>query len=333
MVKKTIIFTHSGGRLGNQLISYIHLLSFWQEHKDQFNIINISFWPFSHLLHLKKAQRYCFHSTSNSGHVLFWILYKIYLLIPRFLKHKYVSFLTIFLHGFGSFFPGFQSIFARKSSIQTHLQPFCFGKKYDFFDLNLEENKKMLLAKHSVITGFQVKSWELVLKHKKETLPLLAFNPLFQNTASQFMKSVRSNHKIVVGVHIRQGDWRNHPKSITDTGRIAFDAKTYATYMQQLVTLLGPDVGFILTSDEVQDMTLFKEFNVYLCTGSMGQSGHFVESILELSQCDYLLMPDTTFAGWASFMNDVEMFVFRSDNAILSLDNLSKIKQITGFVS
>ena len=101
--------------------------------------------------------------------------------------------------------------------------------------------------------------------------------------------------------------------------------------MQQLVTLLGPEVGFILTSDEVQDMTLFKDFNVYLCTGSMGENGNFVESILELSQCDYILMPDTTFAGWASFMNDVKMFVIRSDNDRLSLDNLSKTKQIKGF--
>ena len=87
------------------------------------------------------------------------------------------------------------------------------------------------------------------------------------------MNSVRSKHKIVVGVHIRQGDWRNHPKSITDTGRIAFDAKTYARYMQQLITLLGPDVGFILTSDEVQDMTLFKDFNVYLCTARWDKVG------------------------------------------------------------
>ena len=332
MAKKTIIFTPSGGRLGNQLISYIHLLSFWKEHKDQFNIINISFWPYSHLLQSEKAQRYCFHSTTNSGHILFWILFKIYLLTPRFLKHKYVSFLTVFLHGFGRFFPGFQSIFARKDSIQTHLHPFCLGKKYDFFDLNLAKNKKTLLAKHSVITGFQVKSWDLVLKHKKQTLSLLAFNQQFQNNASQFMQSVRTKHKIVVGVHIRQGDWRNHPKSITDTGRIAFDAKTYATHMHQLVTLLGPDVGFILTSDEVQDMTLFKEFNVYLCTGSMGQSGHFVESILELSQCDYLLMPDTTFAGWASFINDVDMFVVRSKNDRLSLGNYTPIENILGFI-
>ena len=331
MTKKMLIFTPSGGRLGNQLISYIHLLSFWQENQSQFDMINLSFWPYSPLLNGQGSQKYCFHSNSRSRHLFFAFLFFMYTHLPKRYQHKCLSLFTIIFHGFAFFWPGFNSLFANKNSIQKHIMPFCLGKNYDFLDLSHTKTHFLLSKKHTVFTGFQIKSWKLVLKHKQATMPLLKPHIQLQNKATSFMTPIRQKYKTVIGVHIRQGDWRRHPKSITDTGRIAFDATTYVSYMKQLTSLLGSNIGFILTSDEEQDMSLFSEFNVHLCTGSMGQDGHFFESILELSQCDYLLMPDTTFAGWASFINDVPMFVVRSETDTLYADKFSKIKDITGF--
>ena len=72
-------------------------------------------------------------------------------------------------------------------------------------------------------------------------------------------------------------------------------------------------------------------FNTEVCTGSIGQAGNMVESILELSLCDYLLIPDTTFSGWASFIRDVPIFLVTSKTQKLSLESTVKADAILGF--
>jgi hypothetical protein len=47
--KKLIIFTHGGGRLANQLTNYAHLFAFWTENKEEFDVINLAFGPYSEL--------------------------------------------------------------------------------------------------------------------------------------------------------------------------------------------------------------------------------------------------------------------------------------------
>ena len=85
LMKKTLS-SLLGGRLGNQLISYT-FFRFGKNIKTNLILLTLAFDVWS-LATFRKAQRYCFHSTSNSGHILFWILFKIYLLTPRFLKHS-----------------------------------------------------------------------------------------------------------------------------------------------------------------------------------------------------------------------------------------------------
>ena len=42
---RTIIYTHGGGRLGNQIIRYAHWMAWAQAQAEPVEVVNVAFWP------------------------------------------------------------------------------------------------------------------------------------------------------------------------------------------------------------------------------------------------------------------------------------------------
>src|SRR5688572_18366686 len=60
----TIILTHGGGRFGNQLIQFGHLLAMAEEQGD-LDLINYSFWPYADLCAGTSVNPLCFYSPAG----------------------------------------------------------------------------------------------------------------------------------------------------------------------------------------------------------------------------------------------------------------------------
>jgi hypothetical protein len=110
----------------------------------------------------------------------------------------------------------------------------------------------------------------------------------------------RRSADVIVGVHIRQGDYfRQKPHLYHPT-------REYAELMIALRDLLGPtSVGFLVCSDSPQADDAFPGLRV-----TRGP-GHPAEDLYALAGCDYIVGAPSTFSEWASFYGGVPRYVLR----------------------
>jgi hypothetical protein len=108
---------------------------------------------------------------------------------------------------------------------------------------------------------------------------------------------LRCDAEIVVGIHIRQGDyeqWRG--------GQFYLTTQEYVQLMWTFVEQFpGKKVGFLVCSNEEQEERFFDGL-----TYANGP-GHPVSDLYSLSRCDYIIGPLSTFSQWASFYGKVPL--------------------------
>jgi hypothetical protein len=128
----------------------------------------------------------------------------------------------------------------------------------------------------------------------------------------------RSKFDVIIGVHIRRGDYRYFKQ-----GAYLFDDQAYHQYMIQLEKIFrdrGKTVTFILCSDEPINIENFKSVNSFYI-----KQPNLIEDLYALSVCDYLIGPPSTFSMWASFYGKVPLQVLKTSKDTLSLAEFSPI--------
>jgi hypothetical protein len=127
------------------------------------------------------------------------------------------------------------------------------------------------------------------------------FRPLkrIEEKIDRHIKKAREGANILIGVHIRQGDYREFRD-----GMYYYTTEEYAVTMEQVAKLL-PDrsLTFLICSDAPQDHRYFQEFSFEF------GPGHFIEDLYALAACDYIIGPPSTFSQWASFYGRVPRYV------------------------
>ncbi len=112
--------------------------------------------------------------------------------------------------------------------------------------------------------------------------------------ARDAIEPLRREADIVIGVHIRQGDYRGW-----FDGKYFFPAARYAAWMHELAAQFpGRRVAFFVCSDEPRSLGEFPGLTVGLGTDSP------VSDIYALARCDYILGTKSTFSQWASFYGE-----------------------------
>ncbi|HEY5792208.1 MAG TPA: hypothetical protein VIS74_02855 [Chthoniobacterales bacterium] len=123
----------------------------------------------------------------------------------------------------------------------------------------------------------------------------------------EIIERARAGVDVLIGVHVRQGDYR-----AWQGGRFYFDTPLYAAWMRAAAALFpGARVGFLICSNAAQDPAAFAGLRV-----SFG-SGVVVEDLYALAECDRLMGPPSTFSLWASYYGRVPLHMLtRADQAI-----------------
>jgi len=128
--------------------------------------------------------------------------------------------------------------------------------------------------------------------------------------AEAIAAGLRSKTEILVGVHLRRGDY--------DTwlgGRYHYPPSTYADLMRRVLTLFpGRRVLFLVCSNEPVPKDPFDGLPYALGTD------HPVVDLYTLARCDYLLGPPSSFTLWASFAGDVPLWFVDRPEAEPSLE-------------
>ncbi len=157
------------------------------------------------------------------------------------------------------------------------------------------------------VAGWRFRLAELTEKYWDEISANYALNPIYyeDRTLVSRVNDMKSNGYVVVGVHIRRGDYQTWKGGI-----YCYDDAVYKNQMdsvsKQLIALGKVNHVFVLFSNV--EVGFQKAENILVSNEKW-----FVDHHL-MSLCNYLIGPPSTFTLWASYVGRVKLFHLYTSN-------------------
>lgn len=118
--------------------------------------------------------------------------------------------------------------------------------------------------------------------------------------AEALIKRIKATADIVVGVHIRRGDY-----ATWNDGRFFYSLEQYHAFMLRVKECYSDRrVAFFISSNEAFDTAIFTGCDCYRFSGEPSPA---VLDLYTLSVCDRIIGPFSTFSRWASFIGEVPL--------------------------
>lgn len=180
--------------------------------------------------------------------------------------------------------------------------------------------RKMLRHKHIVVSGWNVRFYDLFLKYRKEICELFTLDEQYTAPVKARMDEARRSlhalrlvemtregegmsSALALGVHIRRGDyaqWQN--------GQYYFDDAVYAAHINRFAELHPDQTIHVFLS--TNDPSVSAEAYQQACPKVMIHhfKGSAPEDLFMLSECDYLIGPPSTFSLVAAMYRDIPLY-------------------------
>ena len=306
-----------GGRLGNQILRFCHLLAWIKANGDFARLINVNFWQYATLFSCWESNRFCSYPIPVSPN---WINRQVYHVFSgqRFYpsnssnavdttannsKHARLRLLHHQIHRLASLVPGVNSITSEKL-IRGH------DKVTHIIDLeNVAVFDQVLSSRITLLGGWRLQAWNDFYSNRVLLRNYFRGASIYREIAVAHVKSTRKPGGILVGVLIRQDDYRRWGK-----GKYFFESNEYAKYMLAVSDIFSTQhCSFLIVSDERQDERAFPKLDTAFGTGHATGSGHYIENMLELSLCDLILSPPSTFSAVAAYLGDTPILPITGD--------------------
>lgn len=288
MAEQLLIFTKGGGRLANQLFNVVHLLAWQKEKAPGLRMCVFSFWPYASLFKIEGGNEIMLQGDAPA-----WIklIHQVYKQLPHPWNRRYLKLIIAMLEQTASIF-----------NFRNHAYP-----ETDHIVLDLEDvhfNKQITNSRKHLLSGWLIRSWRLVNQHQHYIREKLQPSDDYFNLAFEKVQNIRASYDYVVGVQIRHGDYRHWRD-----GAYFHTTEEYVAWMHNIyAALANKQMVFLVTSDEYQDPKLFEGLPVVFSSGSVNEGGHYLQSILELSRCDIICGPNSTFSAWAALFGDKPLY-------------------------
>jgi len=277
-----VVIAHPSGRLCNRLWLFANFIGNSCEY--QYRLANIAFYDYAEYFENLKEDLFCrypLQSGLSSG---------------SFLRRLLFGLVWAPLHVFSK--AGLKS-----SPIHSHLDIRHYKGAEQAFDLRGTAWKSALRKRTTFAMGLEFRDWESLVKHRCEILNFLAPRSMYVDVAMAIVEKARVDSECVLcGIHIRLGDYEQHK-----SGRWFYTIEQYVAKMREFCRLFKghKPVRFLVCSDQNLPQDAFRGLPLAF------SSGQFMEDLMALSQCDFILGPPSTFSAWASFCGDVPLkFLF-----------------------
>ena len=281
-----IVVADESGQLGNRLFLFGHLIGFAEEYGIR--IANLAFYPYSAYFQATDRDIFCrfpksarpFHASLRLRRLLFRLAHAYthrignHWLLSRWIRFIFLSWTQ-----------------------------FIYLDNLRFLDL--ARNQKVLL-----IRGWRYRSYASFDKHAAVVRDYFRPLPEHENNIAALITACRSQADVIVGIHIRLGDYREFRG-----GLYYFPLEQYAVLMRRIQRMIpGQRVLFLLCSNEVLEAEEFEGLTITFATS------HLVEDMYALAACDYIAGPPSTFSQWASFYGKVPLYRMTSADKSLPED-------------
>jgi hypothetical protein len=279
------------GRLANRLVLFANLMAFAHEHG--FRLINFTFHSYAHLFENTSGDIYCqYPPPARPG------------LLDR------VPGLAAAIRGSRVFYH-----LARGAGVVIERWPFLGPGVFTYREphgslVSLETPElpgRIQNARLVFLFGWTFRAPNLVQRYATLLRDYFRLCPALDPACRQAVENLRRDADLVIGVHIRQGDyqgWRG--------GKYYFPIPQYHCWMIQVAEQFpGKSLAFLVSSDEPRHTKEFPGVKVGFAPGVP------VLDLYGLAQCDYLMGPCSSFSQWASFYGDVPLLHLRSPQATI----------------
>lgn len=300
-----VIYAHGGGRLGNQVIRFLHWIAWVRANEPTVGVLNVAFWPFAKYFARWHEQPACSYPSAR----------------PR---------IDAWARRYERASPRIRNLLESRTRLGRLVQlagrwaPRTQAIELDIAreeQLDLEDPQFLGRVKRrrvTVCSGWRIAAWSLVAAQQSSLRELFRPAVVWQRAAEDFVRSIRERRDILIGVFIRQSDYREWYE-----GRFLYAPERYAAWMREIEHLYrGRRVGFIIASEVMLDPEPFAGLPVYFATGSMNVGGHWFASWVELSLCDVIMSPPSTFSATAAFLGDVPLWPLKAADQTLGFDQI-----------
>ena len=173
------------------------------------------------------------------------------------------------------------------------------------------------------LLGF-TKGWQTRTdtRYLQKTMPQLQkiFRPKeeIMQMAEGMIDNMRKGSDIVVGVHIRRGDY-----ATWHDGRFFYELEEYHQFMLRVQELYNDQrVSFFISSNEDFSLDVFEGCN---CSRFGREPSVAILDLYTLSLCDRIMGPVSSYSRWASFIGEVPLCFLESKDQQFSFESFSKI--------
>lgn len=164
---------------------------------------------------------------------------------------------------------------------------------------------------------------EMVEEQSTEIRNIFSFNTNIANAVdSEF--AVLPQSVIVVGVHIRRGDYKEWLDGI-----YYYTDEEYVCILRNIKEQFesrGQQVKFLLCSNEKINLENYNSLERFTLSCSSGS-----HDLYALSKCDYIIGPPSSYSQWASFWGKVPVKFIKSAREIITLSDFSEIISFNRF--
>jgi hypothetical protein len=168
-------------------------------------------------------------------------------------------------------------------------------QNYDLCSESFDEalhSSRLLIAK-----GWKFRDDTNLVRFHSEISRYFTPLPSVRQPAEAVLETARQSGDHIVGVHIRQGDYREWKNGVH-----YFETEQYAHWMRELSSLLpGKKITFLLCASDPIDRKYFQGLT------ALDGPGIVISDLHALSLCDVIMGPPSTFSTWASYYGRVPL--------------------------
>ncbi len=165
-----------------------------------------------------------------------------------------------------------------------------------------------------VLQGYHFRHHGWYLPHDPYVRAFLAPAEPWRAQGLAAVAALRARARVVVGVHIRHGDYRQHLG-----GRFFWEVPTYLGLMARMRAALGGDAAFLVCSNAEHAA---HDFDGYAWAPG---PGHPASDLQALAACDYVLGPPSSFSSWAAYFGGVPLLRIEDPHAPFALEHFRRL--------
>ena len=286
-----VIYFHKAGQLANRLFAASHLLANAKENDYQLLLLSLNEYA-------------SFYKGIKNRKMLGAFAYAVSVALFKFcIKAKIKE----------SFF---------HQIIIAEIPEFSFGEKVtyhwdakDYYDLRsaefLEAAKKKPIT---ILFGRFFRDYQAIEDQKDVVRKFFTPTNRITNEVGIFLSGLRGKDCVLVGVHIRKGDYRYFK-----SGKYNYSIEQYMGILNSIFhSVFREKAVYVICSNEHVDInTLEMPYKIYKHEGTPQ------EDLYCLSCCDYIIGPPSTFSLWASFLKSVPLYHIRNTEREIQVEDFA----------